>query len=242
MSKMIENYVQIPSDSWWYITRNELIYFLIKKYSSTTNPEILDMGCGCGVLLDYLKTKGIDNVEGVDFQDFFIEHALTKGRKVKLYDIENGINFDKKYDVIVLSDVLEHLNDDKKAVNNIFSILKDNGICIVFVPAFMVLWSWHDVVNEHKRRYSLKELIKLFKNSGFSVSFYSYWNFFLFIPTFFIRAVKRMFKIKTDDFYNFPKLINLLIILLIRIENFLIVRAFRLPFGVSILCVATKKV
>lgn len=240
MNRMIESYLKIPSDSWWYKTRGELIYLLIKRYSSTQQPEVCDIGCGCGVTIEYLRSKGIGKVDGIDFQETFVSYASKKGGNVRLCDIEKGISMAKRYDVVILSDVLEHLNDDKKVLRDVFSLLKDEGICIVFVPAFEILWSWHDVVNGHKRRYLLKTLKGLLEEAGFKVFLSSYWNFFLFIPTLLLRITKRIFKIRRDDFYKLPDFVNRLIVFLLGIENTLIVRSFTFPFGVSALCVAKK--
>ncbi|MCX7641850.1 MAG: class I SAM-dependent methyltransferase [Elusimicrobiales bacterium] len=241
MDNFVLNYFEINKDNWWYISRNELIYSIIKIYCEIENPKILDVGCGCGVLIEYLKVKGYNNVFGIDAELKFVELAMKKGFDVKLINIEDGINVGIKYDVIILSDVLEHINNDIEVIKSIFSALSENGLVIIFVPAFMCLWSWHDTVNKHRRRYVLREIENKIKSTGFNVIFSSYWNLTLFIPALIIRNLKRLFKMKTHDFYKIPYFINNLIILFLKLENYLIKNKVKIPFGVSVFCIVKKK-
>ncbi|MGC9070746.1 MAG: class I SAM-dependent methyltransferase [Elusimicrobiales bacterium] len=239
MAHFTDEYLKIPENHWWYVTRNEIIYLLIVKYSNSDNPCVIDVGCGCGFLVKYLHKKGI-KVKGVDSNRSFVEYAAKLGVDIDVGDIEKGIKTYNKYDVVILSDVVEHTDTPNTIIRNALLLLKENGICIVFVPAFMFLWSWHDVINFHKKRYTLCELERLLVSQGLDVVFSSYWNFFSFFPTFIVRIFKKVLGIKTPDFYSFSPFLNSFIIFLLRFENLLIKKGFKMPFGVSAFCVGVK--
>lgn len=240
MKGLVVNYFNISEKNWWYDSRNEFIYLVIRKYSSIFQPKIIDIGCGCGILIEYLRNKGFNFVSGIDIEAVFVEEAKKRGNNVELGDIEKGLNLNDKYNVVILSDVLEHIEDDKKVITNILNIMDKDAICILFAPSFNILWSWHDVVNGHKRRYTLKKLLDLIVKKDVNILLYSYWNFSLFFPALIVRTIKRFFNIKRDDFYKVPRILNLLIKILLSFENFLILKGFKLPFGVSALCVFKK--
>ncbi len=239
MEDFSKEYLKMPDEHWWYITRNEIIHLLIVKYFQSNKPYVIDIGCGCGMLVKYLCERGI-KTKGIDNNVVFVEKAVEYGIDVKMGDVEKGVEVDEKFDVAVLSDVLEHSQFPDRFIKNVSLLIKEKGICIVFVPAFMFLWSWHDVVNSHKKRYTLSELKKLLNSHGFRVIFSSYWNLSSFFPVFIIRGLKKLLGIKTHDFYSFPSFINSFMTSLLKFENFLIKIGLRMPFGVSALCVGVK--
>lgn len=240
MEEFIFNYFKIPKENWWYVSRNELINLIIKKYVNLKEPKIIDIGCGCGILIEYLKNKGFKYVKGIDVEKKFVDEAIKRGNNVILCDIEKDIEVTEKYDVVILSDVIEHIENDKKVISNILDIMNKGGLCILFVPSFKILWSWHDVINGHKRRYLLRDILRLFDNNNVNFIICSYWNFLLFFPALVIRVIKRVLRIRKDDFYELPRFLNFLIKKLLFLENLLILNGFKFPFGVSALCVFKK--
>ena len=99
---------------------------------------------------------------------------------------------EKSFDLIIASDVLEHIEDDYSAVKEWNRILKPNGYVICFVPAFRFLWSKHDEDNKHYRRYTIFDLNEVFKSNNFAIIKSSYWNFVLFVPVFCLRLCLRL--------------------------------------------------
>jgi hypothetical protein len=108
------------------------------------------------------------------------------------------------------------------------------------VSAYQWLWSRHDEINHHVRRYTKKELTQKIKEAGFTVSYSSYYNTFLFIPVIFFRLVKKI--IKSDTHSDFNHRFGLLEYIFGKI--FLAERFFlgnvSFPFGLSLVCVAKK--
>ena len=151
------------------------------------------------------------------------------------------------FDVIIASDCLEHLENDKIALEEWKRILKKNGLLIVFVPAYNFLWSEHDEVNHHFRRYSKKNLEKKLKNAGFMIEKLSFWNFCLFFPTACVRIIlnslnkKHGSKKQNDQIVKFNPIMNRFLIALLKLENN-IFRNTGLPIGVSVYASATKPI
>lgn len=134
--------------------------------------RVLDVGCGTG---DYLLEMAKYNVElnGFDPSDYAIEQARLrlKNKPVELLisDIED-FESKKKYDFILVSEVLEHIQDDLTALRKIVSCLKLDGLIIISVPFDPSLWVYesHEPYDD-LRRYSKKDLIQLIEKSGLRV-------------------------------------------------------------------------
>lgn len=118
----------------YYINHFTKIVDFIIPHLKNQNVEILDVGCSTGGLLSVFKSKGYLNLLGIDPSP-----SCVKAVK-KLYDIEAAVNnianfdTDKKFDLIILSAVLEHLVDFESSMQKIRSLLKDNGMLFIDVP------------------------------------------------------------------------------------------------------------
>lgn len=165
----IEEYSKIKKNNWWFVTRNNFIYSLIKKHTSRDDIKILDAGCAQGNLLLYLNDKGFKNIYGMDMDKNLLKQFKDSGIKAYAMDLRETDFDDETFDIIISSDIIEHIDNDMRAIHEMKRILKKNGIIIIFVPAFMSLWSYHDVINGHKRRYTLKELRNKVKDSGLDI-------------------------------------------------------------------------
>lgn len=235
-----DKYLKISENNWWFVSRNDLIVRLVNKYSSDKNVKILEIGCAQGYLIERLRDIGYKNASGVDVDKGLINKAKAKGLNVLCMDIMNNNFDDESFDLIICSDIMEHIKDEYKFVSEVKRILKRNGVAFVFVPAFMFLWSYHDEINRHYKRYKASDLKKLFSENGFEIEKLSYWNMSFFIPALVSRFIKRLFNIKKDEFYGFPEFINSIISFILKIENRL-VEFINLPFGVSVFAVVRKK-
>jgi hypothetical protein len=126
------------------------------------------------------------------------------------------------------------------------ALLRPGGTIIAFVPAFMALWSEHDVVNHHQHRYRLNELSQAFRQARFRVVRSSYWNFILFPPTALVRVLKRSLSGSTNGVTGQGDLalpataINGLLLRVLKFENFLMRHGVTWPWGVSAMVVGVK--
>jgi ubiquinone/menaquinone biosynthesis C-methylase UbiE len=235
---------QLEESNWWYAGRRDLVLKMADKLSKafTEKPmNILDAGCGTGINLKYFQTIG-DSV-GLDIS----EDALGFSRVRRLPSLVCGsvdrLPFKSKvFDLVLALDVIEHIEDDSSAISEFYRVLRPGGSLIVTVPAFMSLWSDHDLAVHHKRRYALPEVRDILQSGGFRIERASYWNFFLFLPVFAIRRITRFSHSepkKRTDLVELPPILNDFLLGLLKLESRMI-RLFDLPIGISIICICKK--
>lgn len=147
------------------------------------------------------------------------------------------------FDIILASDILEHLADERAAVIAWFRLLRPRGVLIALVPAFMALWSPHDEANHHRKRYRLDELRGCLENAGFEIQRASYWNFLLFLPAAALRLAQRLAQRlgrSRIDVHLPPAPVNGLLAALLRAENRLLRAGLSWPWGLSALVIARR--
>lgn len=161
---------------WWWVAKNRIILSLIERYSprragpsaSELRGRALDIGCGAGAVLRALS-ESYDSV-GVDMSPLAREYCARRGFLAVDGMLPDGLPAEicrpASFDVIVASEVIEHVTADAASVSVLCGLLKPGGIIVCTVPAHMWLWSSHDDFNEHKRRYTSRALGKLFENAG----------------------------------------------------------------------------
>jgi len=232
-----KKYHSLEKNHWWFVARREMINFLIRNVSKDS--FILDIGCSGGELLLSLQKLGFTNLYGLDISLNAIKITQQRGlSNCFLGDAQNP-KINKKFDLIIASDVLEHVRDVEKTISSWRNCLNPNGKIICFVPAFKFLWSGHDLINKHFRRYTLPKLSNLFSHNGFSIEKKSYWNFLLFFPILFLRSFFKNPKFSKNQLRAPNFLINNFLIKLFSLENrFLRFKNF--PFGVSAFVVVQK--
>jgi len=229
---------------WWFVARRNFIALLINRMNLDFNSKILDVGCSEGGLIQILENKGFTSVSGIDVSEQAIAQCALRGiNKVSLKD---GINTDFKdgeFDLIIASDVLEHIADERSALKEWCRILTPQGILLLFVPAFKTLWSSNDELNNHYRRYDKSYLINQIVSANFEIQRMSYWNSALFLPIFFQRTLERNLPKKTikkkDELYYINPFLNNLLGSVLKIENFFL-SYFNAPVGVSLFAICKK--
>lgn len=233
-------YLELEESGWWFRARRDIILRLLPRHKQ--NFKILDIGCSGGALLKVLIDKGYTDVWGVDISHRSIERAQSLGIKnVVVRDaVETGFS-NESFDIVIASDTLEHIKKEKEALREWYRILRSGGQLFVFVPAHQFLWSEHDVVNHHVKRYSKKELRSAIAMAGFQIMRAGYWDFLLFFPAFLVRFLPTR-KSKKDQLDKYSPFINWIVYRLIVLENILIQWGIPLPAGVSLFCIGRKKV
>jgi len=228
---------------WWFIARNRILENTVRTFCKINKSfNLLDVGCGTGGFASLLKDDC--NVIGIDTSDIALDYSRKRG----LTNLKNCYlnQFDKslygKIDAITMLDVIEHIEDDKAVVKEAYEILDSGGYMIASVPAYQWLWSRHDEIHMHYRRYTVPQFKKLFNDAGFKVMYASYFNSILFLPA----VLKRfMDKITGGDKKNdapideVPDFINTIFTDLFLIEKSWIPKVM-MPFGLSIVLVAKK--
>lgn len=226
---------------WWFVARRSMVLSLLKTYLKRGS-SLLDAGCGTGLL-----TKTVDRVYKVTATDYSeTSLALTRKRKPKARILQT--NLEKKlpfqsntFDGITLLDVLEHI-DDEKALVQLYRVMQPGGILFLTVPAYPWLFSYWDILHQHKRRYTKKQLIEILERKGFSIVHASYFNTILFPLILFIRILKSIFQRhnESSDCYELPFKANKFLSMLFSLET-CFATTHTLPFGLSLLVIAKKR-
>lgn len=139
-------------------------------------------------------------------------------------------------------DVLEHIDDDAGALAALHDLLRPRGRLLITVPAYQWLWSGHDVVAHHRRRYTARQLRSRLAEAGFAVSYLSYFNTFLFPLIATKRLLSRIsgWEGGSDMEAGTSPVASRVLRTVFGAERHLL-RWFRLPFGVSIVVLATPQ-
>ena len=172
---------ELDDRHWWYRGRREVLAALIRRIvRPPQDAEILEIGCGTGHNFPMLGAFGhVDALELDDQMRAYAERRL--GRNVMSAPLPElaGVP-DRGYDLIGAFDVIEHIDDDRPAIAAIAIKLKPGGKFVMTVPAHQWMWSTHDVVNHHKRRYSKRSLRDLIEGSPLRLEALGYFNSLLF--------------------------------------------------------------
>jgi SAM-dependent methyltransferase len=225
---------------WWFEARKIIISNILKKHSKDKKKNILDYGCGVGINLGILSKFG--KVFYYDKSKLAIDYVKKIYAKKKFFYLSKNklLKYKKKFDIIIAADVIEHIKNDKKKINELSSLLKKNGFILITVPAYQKLFSSKDISLKHYRRYTKDGLNKVLKDYFHEIEF-TYFNFILFIP---IAIIILFFKITKINFIDSVErkpnfLINKVAFYIFALEAFLIDK-IKLPFGMSILFFGKK--
>lgn len=231
---------QIEENHWWFVGRRVLFARLLKKLPLPADARVLDLGCGTGANLRLLKENTTWQVTGLDYSGHALAYCAAKGLPPGVQSDACRLPFaDASFDLLLLTDILEHVDDDL-ALAEVRRVLKPGGLALVVVPAFMSLWGLQDDVSHHLRRYRLGQLKRLLRGAGLKPQGGFYFNFFLFLPIFLARQVIRVLRLplKSENEVNSPW-VNRVLTAVFGLDVWLAPWAHA-PFGVSALVLAHK--
>ena len=218
-------------DNDYSLWMKEKTNLLIKLFDGE---KIVEVGCGNGLLLKNFPRDKID-FTGLDFSKGNLEQAKKENPDLDFYqaDLTNESSWSEhknKFDTVLCSEVIEHIQDDSFALSILHSLLKPNGALVVTVPAFPFLLSKFDIKEGHVRRYTKNSISKVVTNAGFIIEEIRFWNVFGFFGwLFFIKIFNLGFKKSTNSFFS-----SLM-------GNFLKIESkVKFPFGQTIVLKARK--
>ena len=230
---------EIDGRHWWYRARREILEKLIRtRVKPPEDARILEIGCGTGHNLDMLGRFG--TVDAVEMDDAARDIASDRlGRPARmatlpeLQGVERGA-----YDLVALLDVLEHVADDRGSLISISQRLRAGGRLLLTVPAHPWMWSAHDEVNHHKRRYTKKGFREVVESAGLKVELLSYFNSLLFPLAAAARLAGRLTGKEDSDDKLPPGPVNKALEFMFGLERYAIGRV-PFPPGVSLVAVAS---
>lgn len=167
---------------------------IIEELNPQKDEKIMDLGCGTGYYLFLLSSLPVDlNLTGFDHDKKALDEARNSLRNKKINFVlgdSHKLPFKENFfDKIVASEVLEHLEDDQKALKEIYKILKPNGILVISTPSinYPLFWdpiNWllqrlfnihikkgffSGIWNQHIRLYDKEDLENKFKKAGYKI-------------------------------------------------------------------------
>ena len=225
---------------WWYRARREILSDYLTRYAAIPQgARILEIGCGTGHNLPMLAQFG--EIDAIEIDETAAAKASERlGKKVGSSPLPElaGVA-DNSYDMVAVLDVIEHVEDDVAALKAISRVLKPGGKILITVPAHQWMWSAHDVVNHHKRRYSKGSLTQSLQKAGLGWRKLRWFNSLLFPVAVAARFLGKLTGKDDSDDSPPPKPLNTAFEAIFRLERFLIGRV-PMPPGLSIVTLATK--
>jgi SAM-dependent methyltransferase len=230
---------ELDSRHWWYRARREILARVVEQNAKPPGgARILEIGCGTGHNLDMLGRFGtVDAVEMDEAARDVASARLGRPARMAMLPELDGVETGA-YDLVALLDVLEHVEEDKASLVSIARRLKPGGRILLTVPAHPWMWSAHDVVNHHKRRYTKKGFRRVIEEAGLKVELLSYFNSLLFPVAAAARLAGRVTGKEDSDDKLPPAPVNKAFEFLFGLERYAI---GRVPFspGVSLVAVAS---
>jgi SAM-dependent methyltransferase len=234
---------QAEAGSFWFRSRNRLLIWALRTFFPQAR-NLLEIGCGTGFVLagirealPRLSCAGSEVLrEGLEFAERRLPDAA-------LFQMDaRHIPFAAEFDVVGVFDVLEHIAEDERVIEQMFQATKPGGGIIVTVPQHQFLWSAIDEHSFHQRRYSRADLVNKLERAGFRVagvtSFVS-----LLLPLMWGARLRANRKPATYDpcaELRMSRPVNAILERVMGVERLLITRGVRLPVGGSLLAIARK--
>jgi len=223
---------------WWFIGRRAVILAEMARRLPTGRTRLVELGCGSGGMLEALARFG--TAVGVEMDPALRAHAQRRGLDVRAGALPDAIPLEpERWDAVCLFDVLEHLDDEAGALAACRRLLVRGGRLFVTVPAYAWLWSRHDELLGHRRRYTAGALRQAAERAGFVVERLTYFNVVLAPPIMAVRIVRAALRRPGHDLGRPAPLVNRALAACFSAEARLLGWVSP-PFGISILLAARR--
>lgn len=235
---------KLENGNFWFQARNSFILWALREYFPQCQ-NFLEIGCGTGFVLSglahslpHLKVCGSELfMEGLKF-------AAQRVPKAEFFQMDaRYIPFQEEFDVMGAFDVIEHIEDDRQVLKQMYNAIQPGGGILLTVPLHRWLWSIQDEYAHHVRRYQVKELIEKVEEAGFTIlrktAFVSFLLPFMLASRF--QKKKRSLEFDPLAELKLPKALNFLFHIIMKLEGSLIRWGLNFPMGGSMLLIGQKK-
>lgn len=240
---------EIQATHWWFVARRRIVADVLHRFLKTSAPQrIAEIGCGTGAMLPVLAQFG--EAWGIDNSPEAV--ALCAKKNLSHVYLDNDPAWRQtQFEGMAFFDVIEHVSEDTAFMKNYLAQLRPGGWVIVTVPAFMFLWSEHDVLNQHYRRYHAAQLRATIASAGLQLERMTYFNTLLFPAIAAARFATKAWRALSSsqqqygaahlrtDFERNISFLNRPLQALFASERFAL-RGFSFPFGTSLMALARK--
>ena len=245
----------IEDRHFWFRARNRVIATVLGQITANLAPgyRVLEVGCGTGNVLRILE-QGCPHgtVMGMDLFAEGLQYARRRTNSLLVQGDIHTPPFLTQFDIIGLFDVLEHLQDDMQVLNDLRTMLVDEGVLLLTLPAHPSLWSYFDEASHHCRRYNLVDLEAKLNSTGYHVEYLTQYMASTF-PLFWLWRKRKLPGNRRPDVsanttgdlvsaeLRITPVVNGLLAFLLEQEARVIARRRRLPIGTSLLVIARKE-
>jgi SAM-dependent methyltransferase len=230
---------QAEDRHWWYRGRRKVLERVVEDLRLPARARILDAGCGSGRNMVELARHG--TVTGIELSQTSVSLARERrvGEVIAGSVLEMPFEADS-FDLAASLDVIEHLEDDLAALRELRRVVAPGGSLLVTVPAYQWLWSGHDEINHHFRRYTRRSLQRAGEQAGWHQVRTTYFNSLLLPAAILLRVLDRFSRKTTEsslDLWVPPAPLNWLLERPLQMEAATIAHGGRIPAGLSLLAV-----
>jgi SAM-dependent methyltransferase len=236
---------RVERTHWWFRARRHIVWSLVRRYVGGAPDQrlrVCDLGCGAGGNL--AAVNDTHDVVGVECSPQALSYAQQKlGRRVRYGRLPDEIDLPpESFDVVLMTDVLEHIEDDAASARTALRLLRPDGIVVATVPAYQWLYSPRDAHHHHFRRYSKRRFGSLWTGPNAQMLLLSHYNSFLFPPAAIVRLASKITSggDAAGDLRVPLRPLNRVLAHVMRSEVNLLGR-MPMPFGLSLVAVARKK-
>jgi 2-polyprenyl-3-methyl-5-hydroxy-6-metoxy-1,4-benzoquinol methylase len=206
--------------------------WLARRFNQYAGPRVLEVGAGIGTITAHLA-EGRQRVVALEIEDVYLRQLRERFSGAPNVEVVTWETLpDERFDSIVLSNVLEHIEDDAAAVQRFAKLLSPEGKLIILVPALPALFGAMDEAVGHHRRYTRESLRAVLQENGFAVDLLEWMNL-AGIPGWFLNS--RLLRRRTVPPLQL-RIYDRVAPLIARAES-----KIKLPIGMSLFCVASKK-
>jgi SAM-dependent methyltransferase len=237
----VQSMLDLDEGHWWFAGRRRIVRGELERLPLPSPGELLDVGCGSGRNLVELARFG--TVAGVEISPQAAAVATRRGvGDVRVGPVESLTWDDGVFDLVACLDVLEHTPDDHVTLCELRRVTRPGGFLLLTVPAYQALWSAHDVLSGHFRRYRKRTLVAAVTNAGWRLDRLSAFNALLLAPAAVVRLAQRRRTGpppgRRSELELTPPWLNWALEQPLRVEAAVLRRGRRLPVGLSLLAVA----
>jgi len=242
-----EQFAALEENHFWFKGRRTIFFDLIGRTLKSSAPDpdrqILEVGCGAGGMLGPLSELG--EVTGIDISHEYMRFCRQRGHQQVVTGSGYELPFkENSFDMVALFDVIEHIPDDQKVLEEVRRVLKPGGQVFISVPAYQFMFSQNDRVAHHLRRYTANRLNAVLARAGLQSRKTTYFNTFLFpliLPAVLVLKLKeKLFGLPeglTNLSHEFKEPVNGIFGWIMSSERWLL-RHIEFPFGHSLIAMA----
>ena len=240
----LEKMYRVEENHWWFAGKRALFKRLLRSRLAGANLKILDIGSGTGAVPEDFGRFGW--ICATDRSIEALRFARSRGvEAVACCDALSIPIANDSVDLVLAFDILEHVDNDAGALDELTRVLKPGGAAAIHVPAWPWLWSAHDEALEHKRRYTRKSFTTLLAQSSLKIEHLGWSGATILAPAFAVRGLRRLLPDRPGEtseanVFTLPKPLNALMRSVYDIEA-AAAAGIGLPFGLSLAAIATKR-